>query len=96
MIFTGSRYSKTKVYKRNGAVIFKNRATASFDEKKCTLYTFCTGDTLDVLASKYYNDSNLWWVILDANPKYYTELDIVVGDSILIPNKAEVVSYLAK
>ena len=36
------------------------------------------GDRLDILANKYYNDSQLWWVISIANP------DIVRRDSIIL------------
>ena len=36
------------------------------------------GDRLDILANKYYNDSQLWWVISIANP------DIIRRDSITL------------
>lgn len=28
------------------------------------------GDRFDILASSYYNDSSLWWVIANANPQF--------------------------
>lgn len=34
------------------------------------IYVICTfGDRLDLLASKYYGDSTLWWIISAANPE---------------------------
>lgn len=47
------------------------------------------GQRLDLLARHYYNDSRLWWRILDANPDLLCGasllLDGMAGEVILIP-----------
>ena len=43
------------------------------------------GDRLDLLASKYYNDVNLWWVIAQANHIGKGTLNIVPGTQLRIP-----------
>lgn len=48
---------------------------------------FKLGDRLDILAQTFYGDSQLQWVILWANPQYYSPADIKPGDYIVIPNR---------
>lgn len=44
------------------------------------------GDRYDLLANKYYNDSNLWWIISDINPHLRKDsMYIESGNQILIP-----------
>lgn len=38
------------------------------------------GDRLDALAHEYYNDSRLWWHILDANPQIECGADLADPD----------------
>lgn len=38
------------------------------------------GDRLDALAHEYYNDSRLWWHILDANPQIECGADVADPD----------------
>ena len=51
------------------------------------------GDRLDLLAHHYYNDSRLWWRILDANPDLVCGVEISLagraGEVILIPKAKE-------
>lgn len=51
------------------------------------------GDRLDLLARHYYNDTRLWWRIIDANPDLVGGVEISladrVGDMILIPKAQE-------
>ncbi len=51
------------------------------------------GDRLDLLARHYYNDSRLFWRILDANPDILfggdVELSEVEGEILLIPKAKE-------
>jgi len=49
------------------------------------VYTFKETDSLDNLADEYYDDPNLSWVIMCANPTYFLEFDIKAGDKIRIP-----------
>lgn len=52
-------------------------------------HTLTSTDRLDLLALHYYNDPQLWWRILDANPEILCGADIAladrVGSVILIP-----------
>lgn len=47
------------------------------------------GDRLDLLALHYYNDTRLWWRIIDANPEIVfagdINMDKLTGEIILIP-----------
>ena len=55
-------------------------------------YTIRQGDRLDLLALNFYNDSQRWWRILDANPEVAFGADLMldeyVGETILIPGGA--------
>jgi len=49
------------------------------EEKNSDIYIITkTGDRLDTLAYKYYNDSSLWWIIARSNPNY------INGDSFFL------------
>ena len=91
-IYRGSRYTKTPLYNDGERNIFKIRKREDFSLDGTTVHVFIEGDTLDGLAYKYYGDSQLWWVILEANNKYRSELDIGYGEELVIPNYKEVVS----
>lgn len=92
MIFTNSRYTKTPVYEYEGNLVFRKRKRFNFT--KFTYHRFIQGDRLDSLAHKYYGDSQLWWVFLDANPQYRAEIDIKYGDIIKVPTYEEVMKCL--
>lgn len=95
-IYKHSRYLETSLYLRGGSTpTFDTRKRIDFSKASGTYYTWCERDTTDNLAYKYYGSSALWWVILDANPQYQTELDIEVGDIIFIPNRTEVSNIYA-
>ena len=51
------------------------------------------GDRLDLLALHYYNDTRLWWRIIDANPEIIfagtIEMNEHIGEIILIPTADE-------
>lgn len=95
-IYKGSRYTSTPTYYPDGSdkKIFDIRQRFQFNTTGATYHTWTSGDTLDFLAYKIYNNSELWWAILDANPQYQSELDIKVGDIVTIPTFKEVVSKL--
>lgn len=54
------------------------------------------GDRLDLLASRYYGDPTLWWVIAVANGLDLPQVDLNVGDSIRIPSPRYVRQELFK
>lgn len=94
MIYKNSRYTKTKVYDNDGVPVFSIRRRFSIGLENATVHLFSEGDRLDGLANTYYHDSQLWWVILEANPKYRSELDINYGDTLVIPSYEEVMKCL--
>ena len=49
------------------------------------------GDRLDILAQSYYKDSQLWWVISNANPNILKRDSIYIkpGTQIRIPHNIE-------
>ncbi len=42
------------------------------------------GETVDLLAQRFYGSDTLWWRILDANPVVYP-LDVAPGDDLEVP-----------
>lgn len=94
MIFKGSRYTNNEMYAREGTLVYKRRTLLNFNTMTSLKHVFIQSDTLYNLAFEFYHDPQLWWVILEANPKYRTELDIKVGDVINIPSKDEVMNIV--
>lgn len=91
MIYVGSRYKYTKADYNDGIVTFRIRDSFKFNNRNCIVHLFMDGETLEMLAFKNYGDSQLWWIIMEANPRYNFEFEIKPGDTILIPTKQEVV-----
>ena len=55
------------------------------------------GDRLDILASKYYGDKTLWWIIATANNLNDASLSITPGTQMRIPsNLSNILSDLEK
>lgn len=95
MVYSNSRFIHTRVDMFNyPRFIMGIRQPAIFNKQNCILYRFAVGDNLRVIAHKYYGAPELWWAILDANPTYDSELEINIGDVILIPNYREVLNYV--
>ena len=89
-IYRGSRYVGTPMYVRDSKLTFKIREMRKFNEEG-QIHEFTEGDTLDGIAFNYYGDSQLWWVLLEANSKYRSEIEIRYGDEIFVPSFEEVV-----
>lgn len=87
MIAKCSRYTNVPTYRpRDGkGRLFVIRDRVQYDKSSVKYHTWTQSDTLDFLAYKLYGNSHLWWVLLDANPQYQSELDIKVGDMLVIP-----------
>jgi hypothetical protein len=54
------------------------------------------GDRLDLIASQFYNDVDLWWVITTANPNVIRRdsLVLIPGLQIRIPNPSRITNIL--
>lgn len=94
MIYEGSRYAKGYIMK-DGEDYYLAPEPMSYETQKTDLvYQFKDGDRLDLLAKKFYDNASYKWLILQANPQYFSELDIKNGDIIIIPNPKEVEIYV--
>ena len=95
-VYENSRYLHTRQATRLGwnKPTLETRVRFNFNQQNCKTYEWCEGDTLDGVSYRHYGFCNLRWAILDANPKYKTEFDIMNGDIILIPDYEEVVSIV--
>ncbi len=93
-IFKNSRYTRTPLYNHSGEITFRRRKRFTFNPKNFTYHIFSEGDTLDGLAFKYYGDTQLWWIILEANTTYKSVLDIPSGTALALPSVEEVIKCL--
>lgn len=91
-VFRGSRYEGCKLgIDPNGIQHLKSREISIKPEDSDYVIRFRIGDRLDIIADKFYGDSHLQWIILDANPQYYAPSDIKPGDYLVIPNPERVI-----
>lgn len=63
----------------------RRRGLHKFTSNEAFVHIFQKGDRIDLLSYRYYGDAQLWWVIMDANPKYMTPWDIPIGANLYIP-----------
>ena len=62
------------------------------------IYVYASlGDRYDLIANSYYNDTELWWIILRANPTQPADsLYPNPGDQIRIPSPSRIPTILAQ
>lgn len=62
------------------------------------IYVYITrGDRYDLLASSYYGDSSLWWVIAKANPSQnFDSLTPNIGSQIRIPGPQRISNIIGE
>jgi len=94
--FKGSRYQYARTFSgENGqSLLFRGSRRREIGSATGVLeYTVKEGERLDLLALYFYNDSQKWWRILDANPEIVFATDLTlsdyVGETILIPKVTE-------
>ncbi len=92
MILKGSRYENSRQFDppEEGGEAFQGiRAREIGDAEGVIEHEIQAGDRLDLLARHYYNDSRLWWRIVDANPHFVFGDDLIgegrEGEQLLIP-----------
>lgn len=90
MIFAQSRYATADlVFATDAAghprqvVPFPAPRVGSFS---ATRHIIREGERLDHLASRYYDDPEMWWVIADANPEIFYPENIPAGTVVRIPS----------
>lgn len=94
MIYNNSRYTKTSVINTDGTQVFKARTRFEFNTDNAIVHQFSEGERLEGLANKYYNDPQLWWVLLEANPQIKLGINIPFGTNLVIPSEKEVFKCL--
>lgn len=86
-IYKGSRYVGSKVATEDGIKsIGFNREAKYKSDPNDRVIRFKRGMRLDTLAREIYGDPQLEWIILEANPQYYSPYEISPGDFLVIPN----------
>lgn len=93
-VYRLSRFIHSEIDLFNYPVILM-RIRKQYDfSKNNTAYMFKAGDNVRNLAYKFYGTPDVWWAILDANPRFQSEIDIQVGDILKIPSQQEVANYV--
>lgn len=96
-VFKKSRYSTgLNIYydKVNDTPYLDFPNTSYEPTDKDFIYQVRAGESAEFLACQFYGDPTLKWIILYANPQYFSELDIKAGDSINIIAKERVNEYV--
>jgi hypothetical protein len=80
-----SRYHGLKALEIRGRLSLEQRPIQTVNTYSDGLvHTLKRGETLDMLAARYYGREDLWWRIADANPNQFY-LDWEPGDNLNIP-----------
>lgn len=69
-----NRYEYASIEKEPaGKRIFDISSMPVFESTNTDIYIITnTGDRLDLLAHRYYNDVTMWWIIASTNSEYFT------------------------
>jgi len=95
MINKGSRYEGATLFKpdEDGVLPFRGIRPRPIGAARPVLEHYLrTGERPDLFAAHYYNDPQLWWRILDANPDVLCAGDLAErdpADPLLIPSARE-------
>ena len=90
-----SRYESNKIIKSNDANrVYKSNIYPIIKRSVTDIYIITrSGDRLDLLANKYYNDQNLWWIIAIANNLGKSGLIVPPAKQLRVPTDiAEILS----
>ena len=85
------RYDTAKVKKdKNGTRYYKPTVVPNVPIKDSDIFVYpIYGDRFDTIAQRYYNDSNLWWIIAKANELSRGELSPNPEKKIRIPTEID-------
>jgi len=72
--------------------VFRNPSVDEISNFKAISHVWTTGDRYFKLATEYYNDPTMWWVIAFYNQKP-TEFHLRLGDIVYIPIPLETVLF---
>jgi hypothetical protein len=92
------QYSNTLITKNTKKKYLSSMIYPKIKPSNDDLYIISEGgDRLDILASKYYGDKTLWWIIATANNLNDASLSITPGTQMRIPsNLSNILSDLEK
>ena len=94
-----SRYTNNPIKKINsGEEVFRTKVYPKIPLRDNDIYIVTqTGDRLDGLATQFYNDASLWWIIAAANNIHDAPLGLKDGIVLRVPfNYNEVISNYNK
>lgn len=82
-----SRYENNEEKKLNdGRRVYRSRIYPNIPKKDTDIYIATQGgDRLDTLASQFYNDASLWWIIATANNLHDAPFALPDGTILRIP-----------
>ena len=89
-IYVGSRYEfevVDRVLHRDGqhhAAVFRELGSV-FGGFNFQTHIIMEGDRLDTIAAARYGDSNMWWLICEANPELFDFDTLTPGSALRIP-----------
>jgi hypothetical protein len=89
-----ARYNRIPIVKDDtGTRLYKTVKYPIIPRRANDIYVITTeGDRYDILATDYYQDSTLWWVISSANAEYpQNSLYPPVGVQLRIPSNLEAI-----
>ena len=84
-----SRYESNKIIRsKNSNRVYKSNVYPKIERSVTDIYIITrSGDRLDLLANKYYNDQNLWWIIAVANNLGRSGLIVPPAKQLRIPTE---------
>jgi hypothetical protein len=82
-----SRYNGNDIKRlRDGRRVFRSRIYPNIPLRDDDIYVVTqTGDRLDTIAYKYYDDQTLWWIIAAANNIHDAAFSVEDGKILRIP-----------
>lgn len=90
MPYSDSRYAQGLFFKSNDPRTYTNQVGVLRQFPVLSgdyyYYTWVEGDRIDTVAFNLYNDPEMWWTIMDANPEIIDPQNIAPGTNLRIPN----------
>lgn len=83
MIYSNSRYYNGSLHQVSGTVSVQRKFP--FGDFKSFSYIWTDTDRPDILASRFFNDPQSWWIIADVNPEIMDWSKVSSGTAIRIP-----------
>lgn len=82
-----SRYQFSELLQENGVTFWGTRPPVEIPESEDDQFHVVTqadADRIDLIAYKYYDDVQLWWIIAEAN-RISNPLNLEIGSTLRIP-----------